>query len=190
MKIVLGSSSKWRAGVLRRAGFAFDVVAPDIDERAIRDADPERLVLAIANAKADAVASKIDGPAVIIASDQIVLCDGHIREKPRDAQEAREFIACYAHHPMETVNAVVVLHSMTGKRVHGFDRCRVCYRPSVASIADYLIAKGEIFTCSGGWQCEDPEALKHMEHLDGTFDRVKGMPMDLVRALMQSVVQP
>ena len=55
MKIILGSASPRRAQILKEMGYEFEVVKPDIDEKAVRDDDPQRLVLALANAKADAV---------------------------------------------------------------------------------------------------------------------------------------
>ncbi len=55
MEIVLGSSSKWRKEVLRSMGYTFTTMSPDIDEKAIRDADPHILTLKIARAKAEAL---------------------------------------------------------------------------------------------------------------------------------------
>jgi len=53
-------------------GFVFEIVSPDIDEKAIRRDDPRELVEAIAQAKMDAVLQKIDGDAIVITSDQVL----------------------------------------------------------------------------------------------------------------------
>ena len=44
MKLVLGSQSKWRASVLRAAGFTFAQAAADIDEKAVVVGDGSRLL--------------------------------------------------------------------------------------------------------------------------------------------------
>ena len=75
----------------KEIGFEFEIMSPDIDEKAIRSKNPEDLVMAIANAKADALVSKIKEPAILITSDQVVLCKDKIREKPVGEKEAREF---------------------------------------------------------------------------------------------------
>jgi predicted house-cleaning NTP pyrophosphatase (Maf/HAM1 superfamily) len=49
--IVLGSSSSNRHAVLNLCGWIFDVVIPDIDEKAIRHDDPYMLPVIIAKAK-------------------------------------------------------------------------------------------------------------------------------------------
>ena len=64
MKIILGSSSRWRKQILEQAGYTFKVMSPDIDEKAIRHADSEQLALAIANAKADKLLEQITEPAI------------------------------------------------------------------------------------------------------------------------------
>ncbi|KAK0577344.1 hypothetical protein LWI29_031630 [Acer saccharum] len=77
-KIILGSSSMPRRKILTEMGYEFTVMSADIDEKAIRKEKPEDLVLAIAEAKADAIVSKlrtIDGQSgnaestILIAAD-------------------------------------------------------------------------------------------------------------------------
>jgi septum formation protein len=72
-KLILGSSSRWRAGILRRNGYTFTQVSPDIDEKAIRHADPSTLTLSIAQAKCKAIIDKLGAvsPTLIICSDQV-----------------------------------------------------------------------------------------------------------------------
>lgn len=42
MKIILGSKSKGRRGVLESLGYEFEVMLADIDEKVIRSDDPQR----------------------------------------------------------------------------------------------------------------------------------------------------
>ena len=79
MTLILGSKSLGRQTVLKEAGYAFEVVTADIDEKAIRLSDPEKLVLALAHAKADAILKKIAGPGMLITADQVTVCNGEIR---------------------------------------------------------------------------------------------------------------
>ena len=62
MRIILGSSSKWRRKLWERhfgtqESGAF--LSPDIDEKALRHEDAETLTLLIANAKADALVKRL-----------------------------------------------------------------------------------------------------------------------------------
>ncbi|XP_038718061.1 7-methyl-GTP pyrophosphatase isoform X1 [Tripterygium wilfordii] len=58
-KIILGSSSVARRKILAEMGYEFTVLTADIDEKGIRKEKPEELVVALAEAKADAIVSKL-----------------------------------------------------------------------------------------------------------------------------------
>lgn len=58
-KIILGSSSMARRQILAEMGYEFEIVTADIDEKSIRREKPEELVMALAEAKADAIISKL-----------------------------------------------------------------------------------------------------------------------------------
>ncbi|KAL9247453.1 hypothetical protein vseg_020884 [Gypsophila vaccaria] len=61
-KIILGSKSVARRKILEEMGYAFTIMTADIDEKAIRKEQPEDLVMALAEAKADAIISKLQIP--------------------------------------------------------------------------------------------------------------------------------
>ena len=98
-------------------GFEFEVMDPSIDEKAIRFEDPQKLTLALANAKADALLSRISEPVILITSDQVISWNGKILEKPENNEEAREFLRGYSpSQSPKTVTAVVVVNTETGKK--------------------------------------------------------------------------
>lgn len=185
MKIILGSQSKWRAKELEKAGFEFETMSAGIDEKAIRDDNPEKLVLALAHAKAEAILKDIREPALLITTDQVVACNGQIREKPVNETEARQFLKSYIEHPPEVVNGIVVTNTATGKQVEGIDRARIYYKPSLLSVVDELIKKGDVMTCAGSFQAEDAAMLAHMEKMEGGLDSFTGMPIYLVKRLLE-----
>lgn len=96
MKIILGSQSKGRRGIMQTMSYQFETMSPNIDEKAIRFDDPQKLTLARANAKADALIPKITEPAILITSDQVVAWDGKILGKPENEIEAGKFSRGYA----------------------------------------------------------------------------------------------
>ncbi|KAH0759268.1 hypothetical protein KY290_022761 [Solanum tuberosum] len=77
-KLILGSSSAARKKILGDMGYEFTTMSADIDEKAIRKEKPEDLVMALAEAKADAIISnfrKIENlekdvnPTILVAAD-------------------------------------------------------------------------------------------------------------------------
>ncbi|XP_016460733.1 uncharacterized protein LOC107784166 isoform X1 [Nicotiana tabacum] len=77
-KLILGSSSTARRKILADMGYQFTTMSADIDEKAIRKEKPEDLVMALAEAKADAIISKFrntenlekdSNPTLLVAAD-------------------------------------------------------------------------------------------------------------------------
>lgn len=117
MKYILGSSSKGRKLALENAGYVFDVIAPDIDEKAIRSEDPREIPILITREKAKVIKTKINEPSIAIVGDQVVMCDGNLQEKPESDDDVRLFFSRYnAGHPAETVSAIAVINTETGKQ--------------------------------------------------------------------------
>ncbi|XP_025012614.1 7-methyl-GTP pyrophosphatase isoform X2 [Ricinus communis] len=100
VKIILGSSSVARRKILAEMGYEFTVTSADIDEKCIRKEKPEELVMALAEAKADAIIAKLqadnnqekDAELILAAADTVVVYEGAIREKPSSEEEARQFM--------------------------------------------------------------------------------------------------
>lgn len=71
--------------------FTYEVCTADIDEKAIRHEQPEQLVMLLAHAKAEAIRKKLLAAGahagLLITCDQVVVHEGHILEKPENAEE-------------------------------------------------------------------------------------------------------
>ena len=187
MKIILGSQSKSRKEMLEEMGFEFEVMPADIDEKAIRLEDPEQLTLTIARAKADALISRISEPALLITSDQVVLCNGEILEKPENADEARKFLRNYAKYPAEVINGLVVTNIATKKQVEGVSRAKVIFQTIPEDVIDKLIEQGDIFTQAGGFSVRNLYLKPFVKEIDGTIDSVEGLSKELVSRLLKEV---
>ena len=87
MKITLASGSPRRAKILEDLGVEFDVVKTDAPEASYPH-DPERTVCENALAKGAAAAPRTR----VLSADTIVWFGGRIYGKPRDLEEAKEFL--------------------------------------------------------------------------------------------------
>lgn len=187
MKVILGSQSRGRKAILERTGIDFEVMSADIDEKAIRFEEPEKLTLALANAKADALVKNIKEPAILVTSDQVVVADGKILEKPKDADEFREYAEIYKNHPAETVTAVVVTNTTSGKKVEGLDRARVWLNPLPEKVLNELIDEGDVFYRAGGFSIENPILKPFVKRIEGDEDSIMGLPLKLTIKLMDEI---
>ena len=86
MKLVLASSSPFRAAILRNLALPFSAVSPEVDEARLPGEAPQALVERLAVAKARAVAT--DAESFVIGSDQVATLDGDVLGKPHTVENA------------------------------------------------------------------------------------------------------
>lgn len=191
MKIILGSSSAGRKLIMselaQEFGFNFEIMSSDIDEKAVRFDNPSDLVMAIANAKADALIVKIKEPAILICSDQVVLYKGKIREKPIDEKEAREFLQSYGQVFPETIGAVVIVNTETSKRASGLQTSKIHFKSLPSKIIDEHIKSGLSLNGAGGFSIHDPTLKDYIDHIEGGLDSATGLSKELVKELITRV---
>ena len=94
-KLILASSSKYRANLLKRLISNFKIVAPQIDETQFDNELPQDYVKRLSIEKARTVAK--DYPASwVIGSDQIAEFDGLILGKPGNIQKAQQQLLSFS----------------------------------------------------------------------------------------------
>ena len=81
LRLILASSSRYRAQLLARLGVEFETVTPNVDERRLTTESAREATLRLARAKAQAVASRYEG-ALVVGSDQLAELDGEALGKP------------------------------------------------------------------------------------------------------------
>ena len=172
---------------MQKAGYDFEVMAANIDEKAIRKENPEELVTDISNAKADTLLSQIKEPVILITSDQVILYKGEIREKPVGEVEATEFLRSYSEAPAMTLGATVVINTTTGKRVSGLQKTTVYFKPMPESFIKEYIASGQPFKGAGGFVIQDDVLAPYIDHIEGKIDSAAGLSMELLEKLIKEV---
>lgn len=187
MKIILGSASPQRKMVMDSIGVPYEIMHADVNEKAIRHPDPEKLTVALAKAKAEALLKKITGPAILITADLVVVLNGTIIEKPKNAEQARKSLKSYAHAKPETVAAVVVTNTKTKKQASGVARSVVSFKPIPDAVIEELIKEGDIFTQAGAFSPKNPLLMPYITSINGTVDAVMGLPIRLMQLLAKRV---
>jgi septum formation protein len=195
-KIILGSSSAARRKILSEMGYQFTLMSADIDEKSIRKDTPEELVMALAEAKAEAILQRLPvgdylkdaEPTLLITSDQVVVYEGVIREKPSSKEEARQFLKDYSGRQAATVGSVLVTNLKTGLRKGGSDRVDIYFNEIPDEIIEKLVDEGITLYVAGGLIIEHPLIFPYVKEVVGTTDSVMGLPKDLTEKLLKEVL--
>ena len=176
MALILASASAIRRQMLDDAGVAHQAVAADIDEGALKGGDPERTALALAEAKALAVAGRRPGDWVI-GSDSIVAVDGRAFDKPRSRDEAAEHLRLFSGKAMRLTSAAALARGGTVDWRHA-ENAELWVRPlSEEFIAGYLDAEWpEVGHCVGVFRMEG-RGVQLFDRVSGSHFTILGMPL-------------
>ncbi|MCD9559803.1 hypothetical protein HAX54_018102 [Datura stramonium] len=195
-KLILGSSSTARRKILADMGYQFTTMSADIDEKAIRKEKPEDLVMALAEAKAEAIIPRVSigeskgdaEPTLLITCDQVVVYEGVVREKPSSEAEARQFMKDYANGHAATVSSVLVTNLVTGSRKGEWDKVEIYFHDIPDQVIDKLIEEGIVLYAAGGLIIEHPLILPYVKEVVGSTDSVMGLPKALTERLIKEVL--
>lgn len=128
-----------------------------------------------------------DTRAIVICSDQVIVCNGQIREKPTDAHQATQFLSSYRTHPAEAIDGVVVFNTATGKSAKGVATATQSFSSTMPdAFIQQLITQGEIFNCAGGFVVA--QMTEYTTTRVGELETIEGLPVELTLSLMKQVL--
>jgi len=152
-KLVLASSSPYRAQLLEKLGIAFTQASPDINETPLPQESPAELVERLAIEKAKALANN-HHQSLIIGSDQVAHFQGEIIGKPGDFENATKQLGKFSGHCVEFITGLCLLNSASGQYQSDIVSFKVHFRQlSLQQISNYL-KKEEPFNCAGSFKSE------------------------------------
>lgn len=179
MRLILASSSPRRRELIASLGIAFDIMKPDIDETQHPDENPLDYVERLSREKASAVADMLDDPAVILAADTVVILGDEILGKPIDADEARTILKRLRATQHLVCTAFTVLDTQSGKKTTQHVKTVVHMRAYGDDEIEAYIATGDCYDKAGGYAIQHPQ-FKPVRDLDGDYNNVVGLPLDVV----------
>ena len=152
-RLVLGSTSRYRAELLHRLVAGFEQRAPGTDEALAPGEAPADGALRLAIAKAEGAAGGLSD-ALVIGSDQIAELDGRALGKPGSIEAAQAQLADCAGREVRFHTGLCLLDTRNGRRHTHLDNTCVRFRPLTdAEIARY-VAREMPLDCAGSFKCE------------------------------------
>ena len=181
VKLVLASSSPRRTELLRNAGIPYVLCTVDVPEVRRPKEWPEDFVRRVAGEKAKAALARHPGK-FALGADTVVIVEGHVLGKPRDAQDASRMLRLLSAGSHLVTTGVCLL----GPKVEDTraETTTVSFSPlGDDEIAEY-VATGEPSDKAGAYAIQGI-ASRWVTHLDGCYFNVMGLPVPLVYRMLQ-----
>jgi septum formation protein len=186
--IVLASRSASRQAMLRAAGIAFEARPAAINERAMEEsmtsAAPEAVALALARAKALAIAEN-DLP--VLGSDSLVVAAGRRFDKPASREEAAQHLRLFSGEQMQLHSAAAIIRQGEVVWEHAALARLQVRELSEGFIQSYLDREWPaVSQCVGVFRIEGP-GVQLFESIEGDHFTVLGMPLLAVMAALRDL---
>lgn len=179
-KLILASRSPRRVRLLKEAGISFTKIPSRVNETATYK-KPGLIVKELAYKKALSVALKNPGRPVL-GADTIVFCKGRILNKPRHNADALRLLRLQNGSWQTVYSGVSLLWLEKGVFLCDFGASRCKARKLSDTELKALASRHP--DKAGAYAVQDADD-EFIEKIEGRFDTVVGLPMDLVRKFMK-----
>ncbi len=152
-RIVLASTSRYRAELLRRLVNNFEQAAPDVAEPELPGEAPGARAMRLSIAKAEAVA-KDRRDALVIGSDQVAALGNAVLHKPGNIENAHKQLRASSGNTVDFYTSLCVLDTRSGKSGTALDHTCVVFRFLTDSEIDRYLAIEHPIDCAGSFKSE------------------------------------
>ncbi len=180
MRIILASQSPRRKKLLELFGFSFEV-SPSAIQETSSESDPVKLVEDLAHQKAVDIALSCPN-SLIIGADTIVLHNGNILGKPKNAVEASKMLneLSGTQHSVHTGVALIETneHSHIKNSITFSEKTEVTFDVLNQNEIDHYIATGSPMDKAGSYGIQDDWGALFVKKLHGDYYNVVGLPLN------------
>ena len=182
MKLILASTSPYRAALLQRLRIPFDTVDPQMDDSPVPGEPPQERARRLAASKADAVTAP---DALVIGSDQVACLERQILRKPLTQDAAVQQLLACSGRVIRFSTAVSLRNTGSLWRDDRLVLCDVRLRDISKPEAEQYVRVDQPLRCAGSfkWESLGISLFRSIDSADPTA--LEGLPLialcDLLR---------
>lgn len=188
-RIILGSKSPRRKKLLEQIGLEFEVIPSDFDEDTIcYDNNPEEYVKLLALKKSESVASKVNGNAIVIGADTIVVLENEILNKPIDEYDAYEILKKLSGKTHLVYTGIAIINNFKNKKVIDFKKTEVSFRNLGDDEIWEYIKTGSPMDKAGAYGIQDDYGAVFVNHIVGCYYNIVGLPLEKFYSMLKEAL--
>jgi len=174
--LILASQSPRRRALLEQMGLSFRVQVSPVDEHLDPPRSPRKTARTLAARKAEPVAASHPS-ALVLAADTIVAHQDTILEKPATPDEARRMLRRLSGDTHTVYTGVALRHDGSDRAVIDGQSTNVTFGPLDDAEIDAYVETRSPMDKAGGYGIQDHTAPLFIDHLDGDYYNVVGLPL-------------
>jgi septum formation protein len=187
-KLVLASASPRRQELIAILGLPVKIIPSRVQEDTPDHWSPSQIVEGLSKRKADAVKDKLsestDFSSIVVGSDTIVVLNGKVMGKPRDASEAEQMLQELAGEVHEVYTGITCIRISDAKTVTSHRVTKVRMRNLSSTQISRYVSTGESMDMAGAYGIQGIGSLL-IESIDGCYFNVVGLPLSLLAVILE-----
>ena len=188
MRLILASASPRRAELLRGAGYDFETLAVEVDERVRPGEVPEDYVRRLAMEKSaravDHIGIQASRTSVILSADTAVVVNATVLGKPLRDDETRWMLGLLSGREHRVLTGISLRSGPL--ELGGVESTKVWFAPLSKADVDWYVASGEGRDKAGGYAIQGL-ASRFIPRIEGSYSNVVGLPVARVAALLTEI---
>lgn len=185
--IILASGSPRRQQFFRDLELNFEIRLKPVKEEYPSQLKDVEITNYLAELKAAAFDGELKTNDILVTSDTIVWHEGKALEKPKDPAHALEMIKALGGKTHEVITSVCFKTSGKLQTVHAITR--VTFSSLEEDEIKYYIDKFRPFDKAGAYGIQEWIGLIGVEHLEGSYFNVVGLPTHLVYQTLREIAE-
>jgi septum formation protein len=186
-RLILASKSPRRQQLLRELGVDFEVRANNDDEELYpAHLTMNEIPVFLAIHKANPLISSLVKDEILVTSDTIVWCDGHVIGKPTDKDDAFRIISLLSGNKHTVVTGVCISTSTETKTF--YDSTDVFFRKLTDEEIWYYINEYKPFDKAGAYGIQEWIGFIGIERIEGSYFNVMGLPVQKLYIELQNFI--
>lgn len=179
-KIILGSGSPRRKEILSSIWDGeIQVIKSDVEEVYPADLALEKIPIYLAKLKGNDLKARVNlSKDILITADTIVLCEGKVLGKPKNAEDAKAMLE-FLSNKVHFVQTGVAIY-FKNECIEIEEKTDVHLTNLIAEEIDYYIRKYKPMDKAGSYGIQEFLGMIGVEKIDGCFYNVMGLPASRV----------
>ena len=185
--IILASGSPRRQQFFRDLGLDFEIRLKPVKEEYPSELKDVEITNYLAELKASAFDGELKTNDILVTSDTIVWHEGKALEKPLDPAHAMEMIKTLGGKTHEVITSVCFKTSEKVRTVHAITK--VTFSNLEEDEIRFYIDNFRPFDKAGAYGIQEWIGLIGVEHLEGSYFNVVGLPTHLVYQTLREIAE-
>lgn len=183
-KIILGSGSPRRKELLAGLDIEFTVDTGNSFNEVYSPETPHELIPEVlSQGKSHGFHRELADDEILMTSDTLVLCEGHVMGKPHSREEAFDMLRLLSGRSHKVITAVTVRDSSRMKTVS--DTATVHFKELSDDQIAYYIDNYRPFDKAGAYGIQEWIGYMGIDRIEGSYFTIMGLPVHLVYELLE-----